>query len=59
MFNFFKKKNIKADKIKGFNRALSAIKTFIFIEEWENSYSAISEIKEKERHAYEELMVKI
>ena len=56
MFKFFKKKQINADNIKWFDRALSAIKTFIFIEEWENAYNAIVEIKEKERKGYEWLI---
>jgi len=59
MFNFFKKKKIDTSNVKGFNRALSTIKSFIFIEEWENSYNAIKEIKNKEKAAFEELITKI
>jgi len=59
MFNFFKKKNINTNNVRGFNRAISTIKSFIFIEEWENSHEAIIEIKNKEKTAYEELMKKI
>jgi len=60
MFNFFKKnKKINTDNVRGFNRVLSTIKSFIFIEEWENAYNAIKEIKAKEKLAYEELMKKI
>ena len=60
MLNFFKKKkHVDTQKIKNFDKALSAIKTFIFIEEWENATNAINEIKEKEQQAYEELMIKI
>jgi len=59
MFNFFNKKKINTNQVKGFNRATSTIKSFIYIEEWENAYKAINEIKEKEKAAYEELITKI
>ncbi len=60
MFWFWKKKKeINSEKIKWFNRALKAIKTFIFIEDWKKTYAAIEEVKIKEKEAYEALMIKI
>lgn len=59
-WNLFKKKQkIDIEKVKEFNEAKKAINFFIVVEEWENAYKAIEEIKEKEFRAYEKLIKNI
>ena len=50
-----KKKEVKVEKIKDFKSAIRAIKTYISIKEWEKAEYAISEIKIKEKEAFERL----
>ncbi|MCH8519055.1 serine/threonine-protein phosphatase [Candidatus Gracilibacteria bacterium] len=59
MFGFKKKKSVDIEKIKTFNDALRAIKTYMYLEEWEKGKSAIENLKEAEEAAYNELVYKI
>ncbi len=56
---FGKKKNIQIDKIHTLSDALKAIKTYIYLLEWENAHSAIEDVKNKETEAFRELEHKI
>jgi len=49
------KKQVKAETIKNFKDALRAIKTYVYIQEWEKAEHAITEIKEKEANAFSNL----
>jgi len=54
-----KKKQIKTENIYTFKEALRAIKTYIYLQEWSKTKSAIENIKEKETQAFSELENKI
>jgi serine phosphatase RsbU (regulator of sigma subunit) len=56
---FFRKKQVNEEAIKGFNDAIEAIKTFIFVWEWEKAHEAITEIREKELEGFNELIAKV
>lgn len=56
---FGKTKNIKIEKIYTLKDALKAIKTYIYLQEWEKAKSAIEDIKQKESDAFNELENKI
>lgn len=55
----FGRKVIQADSVRNFKEALKAIKTYIYLQEWTKVKSAIDDIKEKEKIAFEELEHKI
>ncbi len=56
---FFKKKEINEESIKWFYDAIDAIKTFIFVWEWEKAHEAIDEIRQKESAGFQELIAKV
>lgn len=56
---FFSKKQVNEESIKWFNDAIDAIKTFIFVGEWEKAHEAIDEIREKEKKGFEDLIAKV
>lgn len=56
---FGKKKQIQVEKIHTLSEALKAIKTYIYLLEWESAFSAIEDIKKKESEAFAELEIKI
>jgi len=56
---FGKKKQVNLELIHTLGDALKAIKTYIYLLEWEKAYSAIEDIKEKEESAFRELEYKI
>lgn len=59
MFGFWRKKTVELEKIRTLSDALRAIKTYIYLEEWEKWKSAITNLKEDEKNAYDELTYKI
>lgn len=56
---FGRKKEVHIDSIKTLQDALKAIKTYIYLQEWEKAKSAIEDIRSKEKVAFEELEYKI
>ncbi len=56
---FGKKKQINIENIHTLSDALKAIRTYIYLLEWESAQSAIEDIKEKEENAFKELEYKI
>jgi len=56
---FGSKKHIQIDKITNFDSAIKAIKSYIYLQEWEKVKSALEDIKEKEAGAFSELEIKI
>lgn len=56
---FGKKKQINLENIHTLSDALKAIRTYIYLLEWESVFSAIEDIKEKEESAFRELEYKI
>jgi len=56
---FGKKKQIHVEKIHTLSDALKAIRTYIYLLEWEKALSAIDDIKQKEEEAFSDLEVKI
>jgi hypothetical protein len=56
---FGKKKEINLENIHTLRDALKAIRTYIYLLEWESYFSAIEDIKEKEETAFRELEYKI
>lgn len=56
---FGRKKEVKIDKVTNFKEALKAIKTFIYLKEWEKAKNAIEDIRQKEETAFKELEEKI
>ncbi len=54
-----KKKQINTENIHTFAEAVKVIKSFIYIQEYEQAKSAIEDIKEKEKTAFYELEYKI
>ncbi len=56
---FGRKKQVQTENIHTLNDALKAIKTYIYLQEWEKAKSALEDIKIKEKLAFEELEVKI
>jgi hypothetical protein len=59
MFGFGKKKTVDIAKVRTLSDALRAIKTYIYLEEWEKAKSAIDTLREAETSAYKELEYKI
>jgi hypothetical protein len=56
---FGKKKQINLENIHTLSDALKAIRTYIYLLEWESALSALDDIKEKEEEAFRELEYKI
>lgn len=56
---FGRKKEVHIDQIKTFRDALKAIKTYVYIKEWDKAQAAIIDIQEKEKIAFEELSKEI
>lgn len=56
---FGRKKHINIENIHTLSDALKAIKTYIYLLEWESAFSALEDIKEKEETAFRELEYKI
>lgn len=56
---FWRKKQVDTQKIHTLNDALKAIKTYIYLQEWEKAKSAIEDVRLKEKTAFEELEIKI
>jgi len=56
---FGRKKEVQIDKVRNFKEALKAIKTYIYLKEWEKAKNAIDDVKEKEEKAFHELEEKI
>lgn len=56
---FWRKKQVDTQKIHTLNDALKAIKTYIYLQEWEKAKSAIEDVRLKEKVAFEELEMKI
>jgi len=56
---FGRKKEIKLENIHTLSDALKAIKTYIYLLEWESALSAIEDVKQKEEEAFKELEYKI
>ena len=56
---FGRKKEVKIDNVKNFKGALKAIKTYIYLKEWEKAKHAIEDVKQKEQNAFSELEEKI
>lgn len=56
---FWRKKQVDTEKIHTLNDALKAIKTYIYLQEWEKAKSAIEDVRLKEKAAFEELEMKI
>lgn len=56
---FGRKKQIQTKHIHTFSDALKAIRTYIYLLEWEKAKSAIEDVKQKEQTAFEELEYKI
>lgn len=54
-----KTKHIQTQKIHTFSDALKAIRTYIYLLEWEKAKSAIDHVKQKEEEAFKELEYKI
>lgn len=59
MFWFGAKKAVDITKVKNFNDAIRAIKTYIYLQEWEKARDALDDITEKEKTAFAELEYKI
>jgi hypothetical protein len=53
MFLFWNKK-VDFQKIKDFKDAISAVKVFIWTQEWEKAKTALKEIRLKEKSSFEE-----
>lgn len=56
---FGRKKEVHIDKVRNFKEALRAIKTYIYLKEWEKAKNAIDDVKNKEEFAFSELEEKI
>jgi len=56
---FGKKKEVQLDQIKGFKDALKAIKTYIYLQEWEKAKKSIDNTRNRETEAFHELEPKI
>lgn len=59
MFWLFKKKQVELDKIRDYKQAINAIRIFGVLEEWENAYNSINEVRRKEEEAYRKVMREI
>jgi len=56
---FGNKKQVNLEQIKSFKDAIKAIKTYIYLEEWEKAKKSIDNIRLKESEAFKELEAKI
>jgi len=56
---FGRKKQVQLENIKTLRDALKAVKTYIYLLDWEKAHLALEDIKSKESKAFEELEVKI
>ena len=54
-----KRKEINTENIHTFTEAVKAIKSYIYLKEWDLAESAIQDIKQKEQAAFSELEYKI
>ena len=54
-----KRKEINTENIHTFTEAVKAIKSYIYLKEWDLAESAIQDIKQKEQAAFSELEYKV
>ena len=59
MFGFFIRKKVDLEKVKDYKHAIRAIKVFAILNEWDNAYASIIEVRTKEENDYKHLMNEI
>jgi len=59
MFGFFIKKKVDLEKVRDYKQAIKAINIFAILNEWNNAYASINEVRTKEENDYKHLVDEI